>query len=296
MIDGRKITCTSSNGNSITLGSEFNPFLLIDADGLYQVDASVTTSDNGMLDGSTYVGTNLKERNIVLTIVDKADHLSNRNFLYLVFAPKSVGTLTYYEKDGDEVEERSIDYYVESIDVASQKPLRTSTISLICNDPYFTDKSNTEVEMTGWQDEFEFEHEFLETGEEFATIIVQKTVEIKNESTIDSLGMQIVIDAEGDIVNPKVYHLESDSYIQLGNDINLFTMQYGDELVISTVQNDKNAYLIRDGFKENANEYINEGSTYIQLINGLNTVNYSAEDGEDNMRVLITYKNKYLGV
>lgn len=294
--DSRKITCVNNSNMSIILGDEFNPFLLTDVDGLYQVDVNVATNDNGMLDGSSYVGSLIKERNIVLTIKDKTEHASNRNFLYLMFKPKSKGTLTYYEKDGDYKVERSIEYYVESVDITGSKNTRTSTISLICNDPYFTDKSDTEVSMTAWDSAFEFEHEFLEEGEEFATLTVQKMVEIDNESSFDSLGIEITIDVEGTVINPRVYHLESNSYIQIGTDSNPFTMEYGDELIISTVQNNKNVYLVRDGVKTNINEYIDENSTYIQLISGTNTISYTASDGEDNMRVMIKYKNKYLGV
>lgn len=294
--DNRQITCVNNSNMSIILGDEFNPFLLTDVDGLYEMAANVATNENGMLDGSSYVGSLLKERNIVLTIKDKSEHASNRNFLYLMFKPKSLGKLTYYEKDGDYKVKRSIDYHVESVTVTGTKGVRTSVISLICPDPYYTDDEDTEVSMTAWDDGFEFEHEFLEEGEEFATLIVQKMVEINNESSVDSLGMEITIDVEGEVVNPRVYHLESNSYIQIGTDSNPFTLEYGDELIISTVTNNKNVYLVRDGVKTNINEYIDENSTYIQLISGTNTISYTASSGEDNMRVLIKYLNKYLGV
>lgn len=292
----RRIKCVSDENISITLGDEFNPFVLIDATGLYDVDVDVNTNDNGMLDGASYVGSHIKARNIVLTIVDKAVHGERRNFLYSLFKPKRKGTLTYYEKDGDFKEERSIDYRVESISSTSQTSARTTTISLICPDPYFNDSEDTEIDMTSWDSAFEFEHEFLDEGEEFAALIVQKMVEFDNDSSMDQLGMEITIDIEGDVVNPKIYHLETDSYIQIGSDNNKLSLIYGDELIISTVTNNKNVYLIRNGVKTNINEYIDENSTYIQLISGVNTIQYSADDGEDNMRVMIKYLNKYLGV
>lgn len=292
----RRIKCVSDEDVSITLGDEFNPFVLIDVTGLYEMDAEVNTNDNGVLDGASYVGSRIKARNIVLTIVDKTSHGERRNFLYSLFKPKRKGTLTYYEKDGDFKEERSIEYHVESISSTSQTSARTTTISLICPDPYFSDNEDTEVSMTAWDNGFEFEHEFLEEGEEFATLIVQKMVEFYNDSSMDQLGMEIVIDVEGEVVNPRVYHLESNSYIQIGTDSNPFTLEYGDELIISTVTNNKNVYLVRDGVKTNINEYIDENSTYIQLISGTNTISYTASSGEDNMRVLIKYLNKYLGV
>lgn len=296
-MDNRKITCLNKETNtSIVLGSNFSPFLLTDADGLYEMMANVTKNDNGMLDGATYVGTRVKARNIVLTIKDKSLHPTNRNFLYLMFRPDTEGTLTYEETDADFKEKRAIDYRVESVSVSSVKTVRTSTISLICCDPYFTDIEDTNISMTDWDADFEFEHEFVEEGEEFATLIVQKMVEIYNESSVGNIGMEITIDIEGDVTNPKIYQLETDSYIQVGNETNPLNLVYGDELIISTITNDKNVYLKRDGAKININEYIDESSSYIQLITGLNTISYSAEEGEDYMRVLIQYKNKYLGV
>lgn len=296
-MDNRKIVCLNKKTNtSITLGSSFNPFLLTDADGLYEVDSNVTKNDNGMLDGATYVGSRLKTRNIVLTVKDKTEHPQNRNFLYLLFAPNAEGTLTYEEKDGDYKVKRSIDYRVEKVSSDSVKRVRTTTISLLCCDPYFSDINNTDVLMSGWSNAFEFPHEFKEEGEEFATIILQKMVEFYNESSASNVGMTFTIDFEGDCINPKIYQLETDSYIQIGNDENPLSLQYGDELTISTISNDKNVYLKRDGVTTNINEYIAEGSSYIQLVTGTNTISYSAKEGEDNMRVLIQYKNKYLGV
>lgn len=295
--DNRKITCLNKTTNSsIEFGDSFNPYLLTDADGLYEMMADVTSNDNGMQDGSTYIGTRIKARNIVLTVKDKASHASNRNFLYLLFAPKSEGTLTYSETDAEYKVKRAIDYYVESVSVTSTKQVRTATVSLLCCDPYFSDINDTSIVMTGWENAFEFIHEFKTEGEEFASIVVQKMVEFYNDSTASNIGFTIVIDTEGDVSNPRIYQLETDEYIQIGNDSYPLNLQYGDQLTISTVTNNKNVYLKRDGVTTNINNYVTEGSKYIQLVSGTNTISYSASVGEDNLRVLIKFKNKYLGV
>lgn len=292
----RTITCTNSHNFSLTFGDKLNPYLLENCDGLYEVDANVTVTQNGMTDGGTYIGTTIKPRNIVITLRFKKELAINRNQLYQLFKPGYIGTLTYTEIDGNYEEVRLIDYYVEKVTCDSAKRARTATISLISEDPFFRDRFPTTVEMTTWENMFEFAHEFLNEKEEFASLKKEKLVNIVMENTIAYIGVTINMVAEGDVINPKMIHVESGTYIQIGYDENPFEMQFGDKLIISTVENDKNVYLERDGQITSINEYIEPGSDYIQLVDGNNSFRYSAQEGEDYLRVNIVYTRRYLGV
>lgn len=292
----RTITCTNSHNFSLTFGDKLNPYLLENCDGLYEVDANVTITQNGMTDGGTYIGTTIKPRNIVITLRFKKELAINRNQLYQLFKPGYIGTLTYTEIDGNYEEVRLIDYYVEKVTCDSAKRARTATISLISEDPFFRDRFPTTVEMTTWENMFEFAHEFLNEKEEFASLKKEKLVNIIMENTIAYIGVTINMVAEGDVINPKMIHVESGTYIQIGYDENPFEMQFGDKLIISTVENDKNVYLERDGQITSINEYIEPGSDYIQLVDGNNSFRYSAQEGEDYLRVNIVYTRRYLGV
>ena len=292
----RTITCTNSHNFSLTFGDKLNPYLLENCDGLYEVDANVTITQNGMTDGGTYIGTTIKPRNIVITLRFKKELAINRNQLYQLFKPGYIGTLTYTEIDGNYEEVRLIDYYVEKVTCDSAKRARTATISLISEDPFFRDRFPTTVEMTTWENMFEFAHEFLNEKEEFASLKKEKLVNIVMENTIAYIGVTINMVAEGDVINPKMIHVESGTYIQIGYDENPFEMQFGDKLIISTVENDKNVYLERDGQITSINEYIEPGSDYIQLVDGNNSFRYSAQEGEDYLRVNIVYTRRYLGV
>lgn len=67
----RTISCTNELGYTINFGeTSISPFLLIDCDGIYNYEYNVTTQDNGNVDGSTVIGSKLKERNIVITVAD----------------------------------------------------------------------------------------------------------------------------------------------------------------------------------------------------------------------------------
>lgn len=294
----RTIKCTNTEDNiEVVFGANFAPFLLQDVEGIYNVDVNVNESQNSMSSGSTVVGSVVKSRNIVLTVCDVDNHGSHRNLLYLLFKPNSKGTLTYEESDSEFWERRTIDYFVEKVEQdSSGKQARQAVISLICPDPFFKAQGDKTVSMTGWDNQFEWEHEFADIGEEFAVRVTQQMVTIENESSADKIGLTINIEADGSIENPKIYHAESDSFFQLGSDDDVFEMIYGDKIIITTETNNKNVYLIRDGVKTVINEYINEESEYIQLISGSNTIQYSAASGVDNMLVSLSFRAKYQGV
>lgn len=164
----------------VSFSDTFSPFLLEDCDGIYTVKNTVTTSENTMTDGSTYQGSTTQMRNIVLTLRDhpKADHQENRSLLYNLFKPKSPGTLVYLEND--KAESRSIEYYVESIDIDGANRARQATISLLCPDPFFVAPSDITVTMAGWISYFEFAHEFPPEGEEFEARVEEKLKTIDN--------------------------------------------------------------------------------------------------------------------
>lgn len=288
----RKITCRNG-ANYIEFGNTYDPFVLISAEGIYTYDFNVNTKSNSMTDGATYVGSTASQRNIVLTVGSKENHGANRTKLYEVFKPRQLCEFIYEEEDGDFYEKRVISYYVEKIENDGTGNHRLTTISLICPDPYFSDAFDTDLAMTSWISNFSFPHVFK--AEPFANKKKEKLLVISNYSSVENIGMVITITAEGTARNPKVYHIESDSYIQIGTSSKPFEMAYGDTLIISTLKDDKNAYLIRDGIKTSVNEYIDESSTYIQLLPDSNTIRYYA-DGEDNLLVSVKFRQKYLGV
>lgn len=289
---GRIITCTNRDGLSLRFGYTYNPWLLTDADGLYLSEANVYTSDNTMIDGATYQGTTLKKRNIVLTMIDRNGHKHNRQVLYDVFKPKSPGTLSY-EEDGDT---KTIQYYVESVDVTSMGIKRTATVSLICPDPYFSAERDTTVLIAGWTANWTFAHEFKAGGETFGEKSGEKLKTITNDTAADNIGMTISIVATGNVLNPSVTRVESQQTIKVGTEAHPLQMKAGDEVRITTGTNNKHVYLKRDGITTEINEYLDEESEFIQLMRGENTIGYAADSGDGYLSVTVTFRYKYLGV
>lgn len=288
----RRIICENADGMKVEFGSSFSPFLLLGCDGIYEVESTITTSANTMTDGSTYQGTVVKMRNIVLTVADKSDHRERRYELYNLFKPKTKGKFSYIEDDV----ERIIEYYVENIKIDSTKRVRTAVISLICPDPFFQATSDITVTMAGWNNLFEFPHEFISEGEEFGQRIKEQLKTIDNNEAADNIGLYIKIESIGNAMNPSISHVELAETIKVGTDSYPFFMENGDVLEITTGTNNKHVYFTHNGIREEVNQYLTEESEFIQLMHGKNTIGYNADSGQDNLIVSLSYRYKYLGV
>jgi Phage tail protein RIFT-related domain len=108
--------------------------------GLDPVKASVNTSPYGSVDGASYVGSSLTNRNIVLTLHPNPDYdnwtyESLRRLIYAYFMPKRPTKLVFYSDDMIPVEISGI---VEGVIVNMFSKDPELQVSIICPDPYFT--------------------------------------------------------------------------------------------------------------------------------------------------------------
>lgn len=288
----RYIVCTNQDGATATFGEDFSPFLLVDADGLYEFDVNVAKSDNTNLNGSTYYGSKAKTRNIVLTLADWGDHKDNRASLYNLFRYDIPGTLDYIE-DGDK---KSIGYVVEKVYIDPEYDQRRATVSLLCPDPLFQSGTEYIVGISEWQGNFEFLHEFPEDGEELGYKNNSQTGTIENNSGISGTGVTITIGVSGTVTNPSVYNIENSQHITLGDSNNTLTLSAGDLVTITTGRGNKHIYLTSGGTTTEINEYLTEDSEFIQLLLGTNTIGYTADSGEEYMAIEVRFHYQYAGV
>lgn len=288
----KRILCKNEDGVQIEFNYDFAPFFLVSLDGVYTVSNNVVTSENTMVDGSTYQGSTTKQRNIVITAQMETDYQTNRDLLYKCFKPKSTGIFTYMEDE----ETRVIDYKVEELEIGEKGVIRNITISLLCPDPFFRDLEDLSVSMASWTGLFEWPHAFIEEKEPFAERTAEKLKEIENDSAADNIGITVTLEAEGPVINPAVYHAESGEFIKVGTEKTPFSINAGDVVIITTETNNKAVYLVRDGVKTEINEKLDEDSEFIQLQHGINTIKYTADAGEDYLNVTISYRFRYLGV
>lgn len=283
----RKIKCINENNISLEFAERFSPFLLLEAEGLYEFNVNVNMSDISMGNGAIYEGSNIEKRNIVLYVADYTKHWDRRNQLYQLFKPHSKGILIYTEDENS----RQIEYYVESVLVESIERVRKATVSLLCPDPFFSDLFDVDVIMNGWKSNFEFPHQFIVEKEQFG-IRINKQIETINNDSIDDLGMEIIIRANGEITNPSLRDIYKGTFIKVGTISRPLNMKLDDVLIINTCNNAKNVYLN----DRKINNFLDEDSTFLQLSTEDNVLRYDADSGVENMLVTIRFRKKFLGV
>ncbi len=291
MAADRIIRCTNKDGISMRFTErDLTPFILVSADGIYDALNNVHVSENTMIDGAQFQGSTAKYRNIVLTIKDDGNYPEDRNMLNQLFKENEIGLLEISENGQNQ---RVIEYYVESMKSDGLYNARHHIISLICPDPFFYDPTDTTVYMASWVSDFEFEFEDTGDGFEFGHQSAERIQNIVNDYAEDNIGMTIRISCSGEVTNPSIIRVESDTHITVGTNTKPLTTQVGDVVTITTGTGNKHIYLTREGTTTEINEYLTEDSDFIQLMRGNNNIGYSAGSGEEYMTVAISYRFKH---
>lgn len=292
MLTGKRyIICRNSEGIEILIGEkETNPFALLSAEGLYTINNRVATTENTMMDGATYHGSTAKMRNIILTIANKPPYPGNRELLDAVFKEADAGTLIFHEDGGTE---KTIDYYVESVESDGEPNSFKHVISLLCPDPFFYAPNDVIVLLANWEGLFEFEHEFVAAGEEFGRQSNIRMAEIINTNMVDRVGMTIRVLSYGPVTNPSIAIAETGEEIQVGSSAKPFNMVSGDVLEITTETGNKHVYFTHNGTTQEINHYLTDNSVFLQLRRGSNHIGYEADSGAKYMSVEIIYRLKF---
>lgn len=263
------------------------PFLLQKFEGLGSVKNNISSFKSPYQDGATKQSSSLEVRDISLQGVVLADSsellMSYRRDLIRTFNPKIKGKLIYVYEGGEkeincEVEEAPIFPYESS-------PLtQVFNIGLVALDPFFQDTFFYTEEITTWIGGLSFQFSFPVT---FA-VKGESSRNIKNDGDVET---PIEITFKGAAINPKIVNTSTGEFIRIKR-----TLSSDDTLIINTEFGNKKVEIVKsDGSKQNAFNYIDLNSTFFQLVQGDNVLEYST-DGLDPSSVSIKYRNKYLGV
>ena len=291
MASNRIIRCINEDGFFLDFTERgFGPFLLTDADGLYESKNTVYVSENSMIDGATYQGSVAKYRDIELTLTDIGDYVANRNALNRLFKEKSKGTLIFWEADASP---RKIDYYVEKFNSSGEDPFREHEISLICPDPFFYDIDASSEEMASWVSAFTFPFASPSTGFVFGYKDNSRIQTIQNDIAEDNIGITIIMSCLGAVTNPSITHIETNSSLHIGHEDKPFNMVAGDIVTITTATGNKHVTLTRNGETSEINHYLTEDSVFIQLMRGSNSFGFGADSGVNNLTITLEYTYKY---
>ncbi len=282
----KKVVCENYLNEKITFEYKF-PFFLESVDGLHEVLGVVSGMKSAYAIGESYVGTSVEKRNIIIKGAMRDDIINCRQKLYHMFPLKTVGTFYYYEDDL----ERKIEYRVESVKIPmnAKGKFKHFQISLICQNPYFTDIKKKTLQMATWIPKFRFPLKIPKEGIKFGERNKTSMVSIKNESNIE-FGMTIMFKANGMVVNPSLFNVDSREELKIEK-----TMQAGDTITVTTHRQNKNItyFSQENGLNENINNLMVYGSKFLQIHHGLNTFRHNADENMGNLETIIEYYAEY---
>lgn len=254
----------------------------------------------GMLqDGNTYLDNTLDIRDVSLEILVAAENetelINYRGRINKVFNPKlGEGYLIYK----DDLKERKVKCIVNKLPIFSVINVMTSKclISLAANNPYWTDLLESKEEIALWIGSFSFSAdgsdglELIDGGIEFGYRAPSLIVNTNNAGDVEC-GIRIEFKALATLTNPSLLNVHTGEFIKINKE-----MVTGEVISVSTYFGNKKITSSLNGIVTNIFNYIDFGSTFLQLDVGDNLMRYDAATGIDNLEVSIFYQPRYLGV
>lgn len=281
-----KLIFDNNRGQTFEI-SVLSPFHLDEAEGLDSMENEFVTSKNYNEDGVTFVGSTLKERNIVINGRIRTDKEINRASMIKFFNPKHDFTLQYTNGNIN----RYIRCKVEKTPVISKDVFPAFLISLLCPHPWWFDKE-IKTEIAYWVGTFEFPLEIPEeTGIEMGYREPSSIVNVNNTS--DNVApLKLQFKATGTVVNPSIVNVGTQELLKIE-----MTLQPGDVLTINTERGNEYVQLNRNGVISNAFNYLSiESDPHLSLEVGDNLLRYDADDFVTNLEVTIYFTPQYVGV
>ena len=275
------IICSNGNDSIDLCGDDV---VIVDIQGVSPSEI-VNTAKSHSMDGGIVQSMSCDVRNITFVLQFISDVESKKALLYKVFAMKKQGQMIYKLSS----QTFYIDYYVEKIEVPPMKYPLIAQISLICVDPYF--KTNEKViPMQGITPMWKFPWEIPESGFEFAVQSPDRIARINNDGEVET-GCIFELNAIAYVKNPKLQNINTFEWIELN-----FEMQADDVIVINTIKGQKSITLKRNGITTNIINYKVWGSTFLQLVCGLNEIVCDAQSGLNSLTISCHVAERYGGV
>lgn len=275
-------------------------FVILSTTGLGPPKATINTSELATADGSLYNSARASSRNVVLSLrflgkptIEKTRHKSYKYFPIKQMVKLAIET---------DVRTTEILGYVESNEPDIFSKEEGCQISIICPDPYFYSASDQLTIFSGAEPLFEFPFSNESLSEDLLEVSRLRVDEIQTvvyEGDTD-VGVTIHIHAIGSARNITIYNattresmvINSDKLIVLmGSDI-----QNRDDIIISTVRNNKYIYLLREGVYTNILSCLERDMDWFRLSKGDNVFYYTAEEGMTNLQFKVVNRVAYQGV
>lgn len=267
-----KLEIRNPQGDLLTLqlGDDSNGIDLLDIAGLDPVKATLTSSDYAEQDGSAFQSARRGSRNITFKLSLNPDPAvmtvrALRKLIYSMFRVKKLVSMKFYVDDVDDTVEDGylIVGYVESClsPMFGTNAELTLDVSVICNDPDFTDPVPIVTSMT--------------TADAEATYFPY-------EGTSDT-GVTFTLNINRPLLEFVIYYIDANSAVWTMDVASSFLA--GDVVTISTVPGNKGASLLRAGVTSSILYAISPQSHWPQLQEGSNWLRVVASGAAIPMQV-----------
>ncbi|MEV2287055.1 phage tail family protein [Paenibacillus larvae] len=282
------ITFTNSRGQSINIDK--SPFKLIDFDP-GRATTNFQTGKSANQDGEIYIDNYLEPRELKIELLivskDSKQRLELERTLNQIFNPKlGEGKLVYASAGGQRAIQPVPDgspIFLSGYDKKTPKVRRIS-IPLIAHNPYWSDVNPTSRQMSYIMGGYRFS---LRLPVAFSKRSFQRGV--VNEGDVET---PVKIEFKGPAQNPTVYNRTTGEFIRVKRNLS-----ENDILHIDTEFGNKRVEIVRaSGTVENAFHFIDLASSFFQLVPGSNTLEYNSNNDSSKTKVIVSYKNRYVGV
>lgn len=287
------VTFINSNGQSITLGNS-RPLSLLSIIGTGGNPTDVQTQKSAFQDGSNYLVSVLQERTIQMEAViigDEDTIFSIRKSLVSVFNPKlGVGELVYSFAGQEKRLECVVDLtpqFPTGDDNRRSGVFQKVIFDLIAPNPFWTDNFVSGELLSQSVPNFSFDW-ILNDENELETLGTNRTKIIN----IGDVETPVEIVFKGPASNPVITNETTGEFIAITKDL-----LDGESIMVSTRFGDKYV-LFQDsnGAVTNAFGDIDLDSTFWNLAVGENDIKYTTDAGIDTASMIISYRNRYVGV
>ncbi len=280
------------NGEELNLLNHKDKFILAGAEGLHGIDVDIGESESPYTDGTTIETVKALPRGIELDFIICGDIEESIKYFTSMVKSKQMVTLKEESSKGE----------IAVKGVASIPPysrmMQTCrlTLSIYCGQPYWEDLRQMVAEISDSIGLLFFPMNgqfFTEAGRPFGVLDTKLEKTFVNDGDTD-VGMIITINTYGEAKNPRI-SCSSGSQNGWWMQLNA-TLADDDEVEISTVRGNK--YITINGSEIYNGEPVTNflefnGNDWLQLEQGENTFNITAESGSKNLHYSMRYKRRF---
>lgn len=274
------------NANVVNINDGVN-YLVLGCSGLTPPSASIFMGKSPNRKGGKYNGSTLNERNIVLQIKVLGDIEKNRNALYEWIDTEQYCKVYYRNETKNvycegHIQDCDTDFFVDNEIIG---------VAIVCDDPYWKDLQTISAEISALLKQFTFPFAIDSAGIPFSTMRESNTTTIINSGT--ETGVKITLICNGEIKNFVLFDAkDSTKHFAINT-----TLHDGWIVTIDTDGSPKKCTAMnQDGTTVNLLKYVGNNPTWFTLKKGYNIFGFTADSGLNDVEVIFSYENKYLGV